>query len=64
MITHTNEQLDALILKTLYGRTLKFKEIQSNVSGDMRQIDRRLQSLKRAGKVVFNSKTGWALVDQ
>ncbi len=28
-----------------------------------RTVDRRLQYMRKAGKIAFNSKTGWAIVE-
>lgn len=61
--------LDEAIVKTIAGGTKTFGPILVRVSaiahrlsplGDsFRLVDRRLQALRKAGRIAFNRKTGW-----
>lgn len=63
----TNDELDAVLLELLTRRTLKFHQIQACIGAQIgindgklyRQIDRRLQALRKRSEVSFSSGFGW-----
>lgn len=64
----TNDECDYAILKSLDGRTLKFSQVYIPINSAFgpdktiyRQVDRRLQALRKAGKVKFSHGFGWSL---
>ncbi len=64
----TNEEIDQKIIEALDGRTLKFGQIFYNIPHDIsehhviyRQLDRRLQALRKKGKIKFSHGFGWRM---
>lgn len=59
----TNEEADRAILLTLAHRSLVFADIRERSHIPERQLDRRLQALRRAWYVRHRMGEGWSLVD-
>jgi hypothetical protein len=60
MTETTNEYVDEAILSKIKEcRHVKFVSLR--FIADYRQVDRRLQALRRAGKIRFDTKLGWML---
>ena len=67
----TNEDMDQAIIELLDGKTLKFCQINACLNPTWpkddcrdklyRQIDRRLQAMRKTGKVKFSHGFGWSL---
>lgn len=54
------DELDALIIQSIDKGYYRFRSIcQQVVSADWREVDRRLQALRRKGQITFTSKDGW-----
>ena len=73
----TYQKLDTELLKSIERGVSSFVLLNSGSVGNeaarlsilmrrerFRLIDRRLQALRKAKKIAFNSKTGWALVSE
>ena len=73
----TYQKLDTELLKSIERGVSSFVLLNADSVGkeaarlsllmrceSFRLIDRRLQALLKAKKIVFNSKTGWALVSE
>jgi hypothetical protein len=60
----TNQQVDGRGLEILREGPMAFSVIKSKgeVGYEDRQLDRRLQALRRKGVIRFSHKTGWELV--
>lgn len=76
MTTNAYSELDAEILKAISSGRVRFFSISAAVMEFARAlvendddtawrfVDRRLQALRKAGKIAYNAKTGWSLVKQ
>ena len=62
-----NEKLDAAILKGVGKGKNRFMKIQASIPRDAdflwndRSVDRRLQVLRKKGKLAYAAKTGWTI---
>ena len=67
-------EVDAAILATIKGgrrfahnfETLNIRQACAKVSPEkkvFRMIDRRLQAMRKAGQIKYDTKTGWAVVE-
>jgi len=57
----TNEALDGLILQQLtLHKQARFTELVEALKADRRQLDRRLQALRRTRKITYDTKLGWS----
>lgn len=58
----TNEEMDRMLLDILSDRTLRFSQIQAvlGYGALYRQIDRRLQALRKRGELRFSHGFGWS----
>lgn len=55
-----HEELDKKIVAAVRSGKNRFADIQETVKSDYRTVDRRLQALKKQGKLKFGKgKTGW-----
>jgi hypothetical protein len=58
----SNEILDEQVVQWLreYGPA-PFRLLRTNLKADYRQLDRRLQVMRRKGKLRFDTMSGWSV---
>lgn len=67
MIKNDYTELDKAVLASVKKGNNRFMKIQGGINRDARvswndrTIDRRLQTLRKKGKLVYAAKTGWTI---